>query len=125
MGFLGNLFGKIKVDKSNQSVWTEIENLTGLDQAISESKDRKVVIFKHSTRCFISKSVLNNFEKQIEANPKDFSYYFLDLIEYRGISNEIAKRFDVTHQSPQVIVLENGVAIYNASHDNIDLEKIN
>jgi bacillithiol system protein YtxJ len=50
--------------------------------------------------------------------------YFLDLIEYRLISNEIASRFNVIHQSPQMIVLKNGVAIYNASHESIDANNI-
>lgn len=60
----------------------------------------------------------------MQESDKNFGYYFLDLLAYRSISNEIESRFDVVHQSPQLIVLENGKAIYNASHQNIDLDKI-
>ena len=60
----------------------------------------------------------------MQESDKNFGYYFLDLLANRSISNEIESRFDVVHQSPQLIVLENGKAIYNASHQNIDLDKI-
>jgi len=52
--------------------------------------------------------------------------YYLDLLNYRDISNEIATRFNVVHQSPQILGIKNGVCVYHASHENIqakDLEK--
>jgi bacillithiol system protein YtxJ len=60
----------------------------------------------------------------MENSDKEQTYYFLDLIAHRDISNEIESRFDVTHQSPQLIALENGKAFYNASHQSIDLDQI-
>lgn len=51
--------------------------------------------------------------------------YFLDLIEHRDISNEIATRFGVVHQSPQLIVIKDGKAVYNDSHESIDATKLN
>ena len=44
----------------------------------------------------------------------------LDLIRFREISNEIAHRYGVAHESPQVIVLAGGSAVYHASHMDID-----
>ena len=124
MGFLDQLFGKKEDQDHSKSLWKTIESQKDLDAAIEKSSQQKVLIFKHSTRCFISKTVLRSFEKQMQESDKNFGYYFLDLLAYRSISNEIESRFDVVHQSPQLIVLENGKAIYNASHQNIDLDKI-
>ena len=124
MGFLDQIFGKKEDQDHSKSLWKKIESQKDLDAAIEKSSQQKVLIFKHSTRCFISKTVLRSFEKQMQASDKNFGYYFLDLLVYRSISNEIESRFDVVHQSPQLIVLENGKAIYNASHQNIDLDKI-
>jgi bacillithiol system protein YtxJ len=45
--------------------------------------------------------------------------YYLDLLNYRDISNEIGVMFQVMHQSPQLIIVKNGVAVYNASHSDI------
>ena len=124
MGFLDLIFGKKEDQDHSKSLWKKIESQKDLDAAIEKSSQQKVLIFKHSTRCFISKTVLRSFEKQMQESDKNFGYYFLDLLAYRSISNEIESRFDVVHQSPQLIVLENGKAIYNASHQNIDLDKI-
>ena len=124
MGFLDQIFGKKEDQDHSKSLWKKIESQKDLDAAIEKSSQQKVLIFKHSTRCFISKTVLRSFEKQMQASDKNFGYYFLDLLAHRSISNEIESRFDVVHQSPQLIVLENGKAIYNASHQNIDLDKI-
>lgn len=124
MGFLDQIFGKKEEQDQTKTLWTRIESEKDLDAAVEKSLKKKVVIFKHSTRCFISKTVLKSFEKQMENSDKDYSYYFLDLIAHRNISNEIESQLDVVHQSPQLIVLENGKAIYNASHQSIDLDKI-
>lgn len=124
MGFLDQIFGKKEEQDHSKSLWKKIESQKDLDAAIEKSSQGKVLIFKHSTRCFISKTVLRSFEKQMQESDKNFGYYFLDLLAYRAISNEIESRFDIVHQSPQLIVLENGKAIYNASHQNIDLDKI-
>jgi len=124
MGFLDQIFGKKEEQDQAKTLWTRIESEKDLDAAVEKSLQKKVVIFKHSTRCFISKTVLKSFEKQMEKSDKDYSFYFLDLIAHRNISNDIESQLDVVHQSPQLIVLENGKAIYNASHQSIDLDKI-
>ncbi|TDX87033.1 bacillithiol system redox-active protein YtxJ [Epilithonimonas xixisoli] len=124
MGFLDQLFGKKEEQDQTKSLWKKIESEKDLDLAVEKSSQQKVLIFKHSTRCFISKTVLRNFEKQMQNSDKNYAYYFLDLIANRSVSNEIECRFDVTHQSPQLIALENGKATHNASHQSIDLEKV-
>lgn len=124
MGLLDQLFGKKEEQKQSQSLWKKIETESDLDAAVEHSFQQKVLIFKHSTRCFISKTVLKSFEKQMQNSDKDLAYYFLDLLAHRDISNQIEDRFGVAHQSPQLIVLEQGKAVYNASHQSIDLDKI-
>ncbi|MCF6132290.1 bacillithiol system redox-active protein YtxJ [Flavobacterium wongokense] len=103
--------------------WNRIETLGQLDTIEAESFENPILIFKHSTRCFISKSALKMFEN--EFNPQgEIIPYFLDLLEHRDISNEIAHRYNVIHQSPQVIIIKNGKAIYDASHERIDATKL-
>jgi bacillithiol system protein YtxJ len=62
---------------------------------------------------------LKQFENEFNLQGK-MDAYFLDLIENRAISNEIASKFDVVHQSPQLLVIKNGKCIYNISHSEID-----
>lgn len=111
--------------KSISEIWHKIESENDLNAAIENSNIKNVVIFKHSTRCIISKTVLKNFENEAEnSNTENLDFYYLDLLNYRNISNEIAEQFNITHQSPQVILIKNEKAVYNASHDGISLETI-
>ncbi|SHJ89402.1 bacillithiol system redox-active protein YtxJ [Epilithonimonas mollis] len=125
MGFLDQFFGKKEEQDESVSLWNKLESEKDLQSAIEKSSQGKVLIFKHSTRCFISKTILKSFERQMQNSEKNYTYYFLDLLAHRNLSNDIETRFDIVHQSPQLIVLDSGKAIYNASHQNIDLDKIN
>ncbi|QDP84089.1 bacillithiol system redox-active protein YtxJ [Chryseobacterium sp. SNU WT5] len=124
MSFLNKIFGSDETKDSSPTFWINIQSEEDLNKAIEKSFEKKVVLFKHSTRCFISKTVLKNFEKEVQSSDKNVAYYFLDLIAHRSISNEMAERFGITHQSPQMIVLENGKAIKDASHQSISVSLI-
>lgn len=92
-------------------------------QAIREnSESRPQVIYKHSTHCFISSIV----RKRLENTPVtgEIDFHFLDLIRHRSISNKIAADFNISHESPQILVIRNGVCIYDASHDNIQMDDL-
>lgn len=121
MSFFNKIFGSLEEEKSSPEFWKYIESEEDLNRAIAVSTEKKVAIFKHSTRCFISKTVLKNFEKEVENSDKNVDYYFLDLLAHRDLSNKIADDLGITHQSPQLIVLENGVVVNHASHQSISL----
>lgn len=78
-------------------------------------------VFKHSIRCSISSMAKSRFEREYNL---DFPVYYLDLIQYRSISNLIAEKSGIEHQSPQLIVFQNGKPIYNASHSGIVIDDI-
>lgn len=125
MSFLDKIFGGKKEETESKSFWNLIESEKDLEEAIKKSYSGKIAIFKHSTSCFISKTVLRNFEKEIEeAEENGTTFYFLDLLAHRNISNKIAEDFGIRHESPQLIVIENGNEINNASHQDITLSQI-
>ncbi|WKW47595.1 bacillithiol system redox-active protein YtxJ [Myroides sp. JBRI-B21084] len=99
--------------------WNELTHIDQIDKIINESWKKPVLIFKHSTRCIISKMALKNFESDFSLQDV-MDVYYLDLIAYRNISNEIAEVFTVEHQSPQILLIKDGVAVYAASHESID-----
>ena len=110
--------------KKHQFSWIPLSSLDQLDQIKEQSKTSPVVIFKHSTRCVISRMVLREFESSFAEHQLSVSLYILDLLTYREISNEIVSEFQVFHQSPQLIVIKNGEAIYHASHNDINSNNI-
>lgn len=120
MSIFGGLFGKNEDKPTSKVDWNYLESMENLDAAEQLSHEKTVVLFKHSTRCSISRFVLKQFENTYDIPADKMAIYFLDLIEYRPISNEIAERFEVMHQSPQMIVLKDGKSIYDSSHESID-----
>lgn len=126
MGFLDNIFGNndSKVTSSETLKWNELTEIQQLDSIAAESHDVPVLVFKHSTRCSISRMALRNFEREYAIEDGKLKPYFLDLLEHRDISNEIAAKFGVTHQSPQVVLIKDGAAVYHASHSDIEAEDI-
>ena len=124
MSFLKNMFGTSEENNSVSKVgWRQLTDLGQLNEIVDLSTEKPVAIFKHSTRCSISRMVLKQFESEFDLQDK-VDPYFLDLLEHRDISNEIASRFGVQHQSPQIIVIKDGKAVYNASHESVDVQKI-
>ncbi|GAK98081.1 general stress protein [Nonlabens tegetincola] len=104
--------------------WDSLESVNQLDNVIRNSRLKPKVIFKHSTRCGISRMVLKNFENNYVKNDVDVSYYYLDLLQFREVSNAIAQKLNVVHQSPQVIVLYQEEVLHNESHHGIDIKKV-
>ena len=78
-------------------------------------------VFKHSTRCSISTMAKNRVERDWNL---ELPIYYLDLIQFRSVSNLITEKSGVEHQSPQLIVFQNGTPIYDASHNAISINDL-
>ena len=96
--------------------WNE---LTSLEQwnALWNSSE-KILVFKHSTRCSISKTALARFERDWK-DESPIKAYYLDLLNHRDISNQIAEDTGIIHESPQAIAFENKQVTYHSSHLSI------
>jgi bacillithiol system protein YtxJ len=81
------------------------------------------LIFKHSTRCSISMMAKRRFELDWNDLPQDMPLYFLDLIQHREISSQIAQLFQVHHESPQLLLIKDGECILDQSHGGISVEE--
>ena len=102
--------------------WHPINSIDQLEHIKSASYITPQVIFKHSTTCSISRLALDRFERA--ATPEKVDFHYLDLLNYRTISTEIASFFQVHHESPQVILIKNGECIYDESHYGIMMDEL-
>jgi bacillithiol system protein YtxJ len=102
--------------------WRELNSEGGLEELISKSKDTPQVIFKHSNRCSISSVAFQRLQKA--QTPSYIDFYLVDVIGHRDLSNKIARRFGVNHESPQVLVIRNGECIFDESHMGIHMDDI-
>ena len=124
MGIFDNIFGdsKSKIERSSVN-WIQLNDISQLE--VINSNQNLVVIFKHSTRCGISRFALNRFEKEMNIENENIQFYFLDILANRNISNEISTIYGIRHESPQLILFKNGKVLYYASHGNISISEIN
>lgn len=102
--------------------WEMLTDIGQLEDIKQLSFTQPVVLFKHSTRCSISTMVKSRLERMY--TPSDIRFYYLDLINHRDISNAIAATFEVRHESPQALLIKNGICIFNESHNGIDMEEL-
>jgi bacillithiol system protein YtxJ len=102
--------------------WIPLTTETQLAEIKESSVTRPVVIFKHSTRCSISAVAKSRLERA--AAPETISFYYLDLIRFRSISDRIAADYNVPHESPQVLLIRNGECVYDESHSGITMDDL-
>lgn len=125
MSLLGNFFKSSKEPKEEKVLpWIALNSLSQLDDIVEKSHAKTQIIFKHSTRCGISRSVMNRFVSGYDFSEDQADLYYLDLLNYREVSNEVGFAFQVIHQSPQILIIKNGETVHHASHHNVDPDAI-
>lgn len=91
----------------------EIENI--------KASGELAVIYKHSTRCMVSLMALKKLKSE-STGAYNFPFYMVDVIKDRSVSRTIAEKFDVEHESPQLLLIKDGACIYDASHESVSLK---
>jgi bacillithiol system protein YtxJ len=102
--------------------WITLDTLEQLEDINALSFNKPQILFKHSTTCSISLMAKNRLDKGDIAD--NAAIYYLDLLQYRPISNAIAAKYNVIHQSPQVLVIKNGECVYEETHNGITLDEL-
>jgi bacillithiol system protein YtxJ len=102
--------------------WIDLNNEAQLNQIKQQSFTRPQLIFKHSIKCSISSTAKARLERK--DLPVTADYYYLDLINHRSISNQVAEVFNVWHESPQILLIKNGECVYDESHMGITANEV-
>ncbi|GGF00470.1 bacillithiol system redox-active protein YtxJ [Hymenobacter cavernae] len=105
--------------------WQPLTQAEQLTDIVRESHEQPVLIFKHSTSCSISAAAKSKLERQwADAGLENAKIYYLDLLRYRPISAQVAEQFGVRHESPQLLLIQDGECRYDASHMGIRLSDV-
>ena len=100
--------------------WQYLQSAGDLNKLNEASFERPVLIYKHSTRCHICTMALARIERGWSAEDSGkLTPFFLDVLKQRDLSNEVERRYRVTHQSPQALVISRGKCVYSESHSSI------
>ena len=102
--------------------WQTLHTDKQLEALLEQSHSRPQVIFKHSIRCAVSSVVKSRLERS--APPEGVDFHYLDLINYRQLSDRVASDLHVYHESPQVLIIKNGACTYDESHYGITMDDI-
>ena len=104
--------------------WISLLTKEQLDDLVQRSYTTSCLILKHSTTCSISYMAKSRLERDWRFEEGDMIPYYLDLQSHRDLSREIAERFEVYHESPQVLLIKGGVCVYDASHLDISFAEL-
>ena len=114
-----SIFKRVPRNKRQNTPWIPLKSLEDLETIKEQSKSETLLIFKHSTRCGISRMVKQRFEGLFGEAISNMKVYYLDVLNYRDISNAVGRVFEIEHQSPQLLIIKNEVAILSLSHHDI------
>jgi len=97
----------------------KLESVEDLNDALHESTERPILLFKHSLTCSISMRAFNELQSYLEHADSRISYMLINVQTARAVSEQAASKLRVTHQSPQAILVRNGREVWSASHSDI------
>lgn len=104
--------------------WIPITSIAEVESLKNRSHDLPCLLFKHSVRCNISAIAKYRLEDDWDFEDQEVEAYYLDLLEFRAVSQYVADTFQVFHESPQVLLIVQGECIYDASHLGITIEEL-
>ncbi len=119
MGFWENK--KFATETKADLNWQHLNELEQLELIHQKSFTRPQVIFKHSIHCGTSAMAKYQLEESWDLH-QTIDFYYLDLINHRQISNAISTKYQTTHQSPQLLVINQGVVTNHVSHHRVSMD---
>ena len=92
-----------------------------LESLLNESAT--TVLFKHSNRCSISSVALSRLKDLCNDLKDGQKAILVDVIAQRELSNAIASKYQIQHESPQLIIIKDGEVVFHTSHLDITKDK--
>jgi bacillithiol system protein YtxJ len=103
---------------------THLSDIAGLEAALAESRERPVVIFKHSRTCGVSCEALEALHSHLESGAGGASYKVITVQSHRQVADEVTTRLGIRHETPQAILLRDGEPVWSASHFRITARQL-
>ena len=116
MGFLNKLFGK----GTEETDWVQLESEDAVEEVFAASGGRIHLILKHSQSCAVSFFAKQNLDSVPLEEWPEMDRSMVEVVRFRPISQYIAQKTSVRHESPQVLVIANREVIFHASHSEVN-----
>lgn len=102
----------------------ELTSVADIDAALERSATRTVVFFKHSPTCGTSAHAFEQIEDLLAGPAVDADLFLVDVVRQRPLSNAIAEKLNLRHESPQILVIRNGVVRWTATHYRVTTKAV-
>ncbi len=93
-----------------------LDGLDELDRMLAASSDRPLLLFKYSNTCGTSAHALDELVANLNESPADATYAMVTVQAHRDVSNAIARKLGVRHETPQALLVRDGRMVWSASH---------
>lgn len=101
-----------------------IADSAALEAAIAESRERPVLLFKHSRTCGISCEAFDELQLHLSSGRWPAAYKLITVQSHRRVSDEASMLLGIRHETPQAILLRDGRPVWNASHFRITADEL-
>jgi len=105
-----------------------LQHVDDLHRLLAESESRPVLLFKHSYTCGVSMEALDELVAHLnDREAKTFlpQYAMVTVQTHRALSNAIAQKLGVRHETPQALLVRNGRVVWSASHFRVTAAAVN
>lgn len=96
-----------------------IERIEDVDDLLAASADTPVLVYKHSYSCGTSAYALDELMDLLHGPAPEARYAMVGVQTHRDVSNAIAARLGVRHETPQVLLIRDGQVVWSASHHRV------
>jgi bacillithiol system protein YtxJ len=103
---------------------TPVHHLDELERLLADSGDRPLLLFKHSFTCGVSAEALDELVNHLNGEADEARYAMVTVQTHRDVSNAVAARLGIRHETPQAILIRDGRAIWSASHFRVNAAEI-
>ena len=103
----------------------QLHDVAQVDQLISASDPRPLVIFKHSRSCGTSAQAFDELIEHLDASDADVRYAIVTVQTHRDVSTAISRRLEIRHETPQALIVQDGRVVWSASHFRVTAEAVN
>lgn len=109
---------------SDSLTWKPLNSLDQLQQLIEASRVKPTLIFKHRNSSEESQEAKAKLEEDWSIPDDQMDCFMLDVMEHKAIAIAISDFAGIPNEFPQVILFADGVAMYDESHEMINVKKI-
>lgn len=93
------------------------------DEILETSARCPVFLFKHSTACGTSSAAWREFQQWAAGEPRA-EFWRVLAIERRELCLYLEQQTGVRHESPQVLLFQNGKVVWHQSHWRITVQAL-